>query len=64
MELPTYVLWGEADPVIPVAWSDRLSEFFARLHLQKLPGVGHFVPLEAPDDVVGALRRVLVETGS
>lgn len=63
VDLPTYVLWGEEDPVIPVAWSDRLAEFFPRLRLQTLPGVGHFVPVEAPDDVVEVLRRALSETG-
>jgi pimeloyl-ACP methyl ester carboxylesterase len=46
---PTTVLWGDADPFFPVAWADRLDECFADARLTILPGVGHFVPVEAPD---------------
>lgn len=45
---PTTVLWPEHDPLFPQAWSDRLGDWFADLDLRLLPGVGHFVPLEAP----------------
>jgi pimeloyl-ACP methyl ester carboxylesterase len=56
---PTSVLWGESDPVIPVSWSDRLGDTFADFTLRTLPGVGHFVPWEAPDDVIDAVSSVL-----
>ncbi len=57
---PTAVLWGETDPVLPAAWGDRLAEYFSHLlHVQFLPGVGHFVPFEAPEAVVEAIRTVL-----
>lgn len=56
---PTSVLWGESDPVIPVSWSDRLGDTFADFTLKTLRGVGHFVPWEAPDDVVAAVSGVL-----
>jgi pimeloyl-ACP methyl ester carboxylesterase len=59
IDVPTVVLWGEKDPVIPVDWSDRISEFFPKATLRRLPGVGHFVPFEAPDEVVEAIREVL-----
>jgi pimeloyl-ACP methyl ester carboxylesterase len=59
IDLPTVVLWGEEDPVIPVDWSDRIPEFFPKSTLRRLPGVGHFVPFEAPDEVVGAIREVV-----
>lgn len=62
IELPTFVLWGELDPVIPAAWSDRIPEFFPTSTLRLLPGVGHFVPFEAPDDVAAEVRRALAET--
>jgi len=51
----TTVLWGEADPVMRVEWSDRLGEFFDRFTLQRLPGIGHFVPLEAPEEAANAI---------
>jgi len=61
---PTTVLWGEADPVARSAWADRLPEFFPDLTLRLLPGVGHFVPVEAPDDAVAAIRAALAATTS
>jgi len=51
----TTVLWGEADPVMKVEWSDRLGEFFENVTLKRLPGIGHFVPLESPQEAAGAI---------
>jgi pimeloyl-ACP methyl ester carboxylesterase len=59
IDIPTIVRWGELDPIIPPEFSDRLAEFFPRSTLELLPGVGHFVPFEAPDDVIGAVREAL-----
>ena len=60
VEVPTWVVWGEADPVIPVAWSDRLPEFFPQLRsFRRLPGVGHFVPWEAPEEVAATIFEAL-----
>jgi pimeloyl-ACP methyl ester carboxylesterase len=56
LAVPTTVLWPTQDPLFPVAWSDRLAEFFSDAELRVLEGVGHFVPLQAPDDVAGAIR--------
>ena len=57
--VPTRVLWPELDPLFPPAWSDRLDSFFSDVSLKRLPGVGHFVPLEAPGEVAGAVREAL-----
>ena len=57
--VPTTVLWPEFDPLFPPAWSDRLAEFFVDATLTPLPGVGHFVPLEAPHELAGAIRAAL-----
>jgi pimeloyl-ACP methyl ester carboxylesterase len=57
--VPTIVLWPELDPLFPPDWSDRLGEFYADFELQRLAGVGHFVPLEAPDSVAEATVRAL-----
>ena len=56
LAVPTTVLWPTQDPLFPPAWSDRLGEFFADAELRVLAGVGHFVPLQAPDEVAGAIR--------
>ena len=57
--VPTTVLWPELDPLFPPAWGDRVHEHFSRATLRELQGVGHFVPLEAPDDVATAIRAAL-----
>lgn len=49
LSTPTTILWQETDPIFPVAWSDRLSEFFVNYTLFRLPGIGHFTPLEATE---------------
>jgi pimeloyl-ACP methyl ester carboxylesterase len=57
--VPTTVLWPEHDPLFPVGWADRIDEFFADATLRVLDGVGHFVPLEAPEAVAAAIRERL-----
>jgi pimeloyl-ACP methyl ester carboxylesterase len=57
--IPTTVLWGEHEPLFPVAWSDRVGEFFADVELRVLPGVGHFEPLEAPAEIAQGIRERL-----
>jgi pimeloyl-ACP methyl ester carboxylesterase len=55
MGVPTTVLWPEHDPLFTRAWSDRLEEFFARVTLRFVDGVGHFVPVEAPHEFAGTV---------
>ncbi len=52
------MLWPDQDPVFPLEWADALGDWFTDVELQVLPGVGHFVPLEAPDAVVAAIRAL------
>lgn len=54
---PTSVLWPEHDPLFPREWSDRLDEFFASASLTTVDGVGHFTPVECPDQFAGLIRR-------
>jgi pimeloyl-ACP methyl ester carboxylesterase len=56
LAVPTTVLWPTDDPLFPVAWSDRIDTFLAHARLRVLDGVGHFVALQAPDEVAGANR--------
>jgi len=53
--VPTTVLWPDFDPLFPPEWSDRLECYFADLDLRRLSGVGHFVPMEAPDEFAQAV---------
>jgi pimeloyl-ACP methyl ester carboxylesterase len=46
--IPTKILWPESDAVFPIAWMDRLPEFFSDLDASIFPGVGHFPHQEVP----------------
>ena len=53
--VPTTVLWPSHDPLFPPSWSDRIGEFFADARLIRLPGAGHFTPLERPGEFAAAI---------
>ncbi|MEM7052761.1 MAG: alpha/beta hydrolase [Acidobacteriota bacterium] len=57
-DLPVEVLWGMADPVIPAAARELVASCYSHFRLTELTDVGHFVPWEAPSEVVAALRRL------
>jgi pimeloyl-ACP methyl ester carboxylesterase len=57
--LPTVVRWGERDPVKPVAWAEGIERTFPDLDFRFVPGAGHFVPFEAPEETVEAFRTAL-----
>ncbi len=52
---PTLVLWAENDPVLPLAWSDKLGDFFPNLTLRTVPQAGHFMMREKPELVNQAI---------
>jgi pimeloyl-ACP methyl ester carboxylesterase len=60
IQVPATVLWPGHDPLFPVAWSDRIGEFFGQARLRMLPDAGHFTPLEAPaafaEEITAAAR--------
>jgi pimeloyl-ACP methyl ester carboxylesterase len=59
LSTPTRVLWQEHDPIFPLAWGDRLGDFFTAHRFDRLAGVGHFTPLEATDTFAAAIRDFL-----
>jgi pimeloyl-ACP methyl ester carboxylesterase len=57
--VPTLVLTGDRDRLIPKEHSDVLVEQLPDSEYVVVPGAGHLVPLERPDEVTGALARLL-----
>jgi len=57
----TTILWPECDPLFPTEWSDRVETYFGNATVIALADVGHFVPLEAPDDLASAIRSTFAE---
>ena len=58
IQTETQILWPEHD-LFPQAWSDRVDDFFSRARVKPLKGVGHFVPLEAPQAFASAVKDAL-----
>jgi pimeloyl-ACP methyl ester carboxylesterase len=60
--VPTCIRWAEHDPLFPYAWTDRLSETFAKLDLKMFPGVGHFPhredPHRASEEITAFFKRI------
>jgi len=53
--VPTLVVHGDADPLIPYENGEMLSRRIPGARLRSLPRVGHLVPLEAPLETFGAI---------
>jgi 3-oxoadipate enol-lactonase len=57
--VPSLVLTGEADNIAPVSEAREMAAALPDAELVVVPRAGHLTPLEAPDAVCAALRRLL-----
>ncbi|MEO6922839.1 MAG: alpha/beta hydrolase, partial [Bryocella sp.] len=48
IELPTLLIWGDADPVVPISSAAGLEEHLSCCEMATLPGKGHLLAEEAP----------------
>lgn len=60
--LPTLIVWGENDDIIPVSHARTAHEVIDGSRLVLLEGVGHFPHVEAPETFVATLLQFLDET--
>jgi len=58
LRLPSLVLWGERDPFFPVPVGARTAAAVGA-KLRVLPGCGHFVPEERPDETAAAILELV-----
>jgi pimeloyl-ACP methyl ester carboxylesterase len=61
IEVPSLVLWGTEDLALGVELTLATKEFMPDLTLRYLPGVGHWVQQEAPDEVNAMLEAWLTD---
>jgi pimeloyl-ACP methyl ester carboxylesterase len=62
VRVPTVMLQGEKDGDNLAVTSEGKEQFFLGGYKRLvLPGVGHFIPREAPDQVLDAIRQLLLE---
>lgn len=51
IEIPTLVIWGEADAALGLETLEGTEAYVADLQIKRLPGVSHWVQQEAPEAV-------------
>jgi len=57
--VPMCFVWGELDPVSGGHVAERLAERLPSVPLVRLMDVGHWPPLEAPDELAAAVRELV-----
>lgn len=55
LDVPALVIWGAADPYVPVRYAERQREFFPRARIVILEQSGHWPFADDPEGVAGAL---------
>lgn len=57
--VPTLVMWGDEDALVPLAAGEWYAEHLPNATLANYPGIGHLPMEEAPEQSVADLRRWL-----
>ena len=56
---PLTLLWSDSSPAFPLEWARRLCELGKNCTMRVLQNVGPLAALEAPEQVIAALREQL-----
>jgi pimeloyl-ACP methyl ester carboxylesterase len=57
VRVPTLVIWGENDAALLPTLTRGLDEWIPNLRVELVPGAGHWVPYERPDEVNSLIRE-------
>lgn len=63
VDVPTTVVWGDRDPFFSLAQGRATADLIPGGELVVLEGAGHFLPEQRPDEVVDAIRRLVLRAG-
>jgi pimeloyl-ACP methyl ester carboxylesterase len=61
-QIPTLLIWGDEDPVIPVEHGRNAHKIVPNSRYVEIPGSGHWPMLDAPDRVVAELTDFIEQT--
>lgn len=59
VNVPTLIIHGREDPLLPFGNGEKIASKIPAAELVALDGVGHFVPLEAPQETFQAILQFL-----
>ena len=61
VDVPTLILWGEADAMVPATHGPQFVAAMPQARMITYPGLGHVVHEEAPAQTLADLRAFLLE---
>ncbi|MDH3685704.1 MAG: alpha/beta fold hydrolase, partial [Myxococcales bacterium] len=61
-EMPTLIVWGDSDPIIPVEHAHTANDSMPGSQLEIFEGVGHYPHCEAPERFVAVLTEFIETT--
>ncbi len=53
----TFLVWGESDRVVPPVYAEAWKERIPGAQVAILPGAGHMLTIEKPDEVAAEVQR-------
>ncbi len=56
-DIPIHLAFGDADPIFTWDWAQQWAAELPGSTLDRIPGAGHFVQIEAPVDVLDVIRQ-------
>jgi pimeloyl-ACP methyl ester carboxylesterase len=59
IRVPTLVVWGDEDRVIPPTYAQRFARGIAGAAVRRIAGAGHLVDVDAPDELAAAIDDFL-----
>jgi pimeloyl-ACP methyl ester carboxylesterase len=57
IRIPTLVVWGAADRMIPLGHGEAYASGIPNAHLEVIEEAGHLPQLEAPDRLLGLVKK-------
>jgi pimeloyl-ACP methyl ester carboxylesterase len=63
LTVPTTVIWGRYDRILPLRLGVRLAQAIPGAALEVIDGAGHAPMLDRPDDFARAIRRAVARAG-
>ncbi len=61
INMPTLLLWGDSDGVVPSVYGEAFEELLPNATLQIIDRCGHLPQLERPEQFIEAVRRFLAD---
>jgi pimeloyl-ACP methyl ester carboxylesterase len=59
IDVPTHVIWGEQDKVLPQAYGSGLKKRIAGATMTSIPGCGHMPNIERPAEFAAAVAQFI-----